>query len=75
MPCVCACRRYPRAKVWLWADIEGKDRDVRDCINMVARRHGAQCASPPEVRAEAGWANKIPGGRRWVLRVGEVEGT
>ena len=32
--------------VWLWTDIEGKGRDVGDCINMVVRHHGAQCASP-----------------------------
>ena len=30
---------------------------------------------PPEVRAEAGGTDEIPGGRRRALRMGEVEGT
>jgi len=30
---------------------------------------------PPEIRAEAGWTDEIPGGYRRALRMDEVEGT
>ncbi len=46
MPCVRASRRYPRAMLWVCADMEGSGSAVEDCINIVERHHGAQCASP-----------------------------
>jgi hypothetical protein len=46
MPCVRAWRRYPWVVWWLFADMEGRGRDVEDYSKMDVRHHGAQWASP-----------------------------
>jgi hypothetical protein len=61
--------------LWLSTDIEGKGRDVGDCTSMAVRHHGAQWASPLRSERRRGEADEVLGGRRRVLRVGEMECT
>ncbi len=55
---------------WLCADIEGKGRDVDDCIRAVVRHHGAQCASPMRSKRRRGGRMKymvvVDGVSGWV---------
>ena len=60
--------------VGLFANMEGKGRDVGDCTSFVVRHHGAQCTSPRRPKAEAGEADEVPGCCERAFRVGEVEG-
>ena len=74
MLCVSAWRRYPWAVVWLYTDMEGRGRDVEDCIRIDVRHHGAQRASPLRSERRREGADEVPSCRGRALRGSEVEG-